>query len=80
MKISLDEKDFSHLILTPKTKIVDSGLSVFATNILKACEIECLGEMVQFKRKDVLRFRHIGKKTFAEIEKCLLQAGIVLVG
>ena len=75
MKISLDEKD-----LTPKTKIVDSGLSVFAINILKACEIEYLGELEQFKRKDILRLRCMGKKTLTEIENCLFQAGIVLVG
>lgn len=80
MKISLDEKDFSHLVLTPKTKIVDSGLSVFAINILKACEIEYLGELEQFERKDILRFRFMGKKTLTEIENCLFQAGIVLVG
>ena len=71
MKISLDEKDFSHLVLTPKTKIVDSGLSVFAINILKACEIEYLGELEQFERKDILRFRFMGKKTLTEIENCL---------
>ena len=80
MKKTLDEKDFSHLVLTPKTKIVDSGLSVLAINILKACEIEYLGELEQFKRKELMRFRCMGKKTLAEVEKCLLQAGIVLVG
>ena len=80
MKKNLDEKDFSHLVLTPKTKVVDSGLSVLAINILKATEIEYLGELGQFKRKDLLRFRCMGKKTLAEVEKCLLQAGIVLVG
>ncbi len=79
MKISLDEKDFSHLVLSPKTKIIDSGLSVLAINILKNIEIEYLGELSQFKRKDLLRLRCMGKKTLTEIENCLFQAGIVLV-
>ena len=80
MKKTLDEKDFSHLVLTPKTKIVDSGLSVLAINIFKACKIEYLGELEQFKREELMRFRGMGKKTLAEVEKILLQAGIVLVG
>ena len=80
MKISLDEKKFSHLVLSTKTKIIDSGLSVFAINILKAAEIEYLGDLSKFKRKDILRFRCMGKKTLTEIENCLFQAGIVLVG
>jgi DNA-directed RNA polymerase alpha subunit len=78
MKLSLDEKDFSHLVLTPKTKVIDSGLSFSSMNVLKACDIYYLGEMEQFKRKDFLLFRNIGKKKLAEIEKCLFQAGIVL--
>ena len=80
MKISLDEKDFSHLVLTPKTKIIDSGLSLLAINILKAINLEYLGELEQFKRKDILQLRGMGKKTLIEIENCLFQAGIFLVG
>ncbi len=80
MKKNLDDKDFSHFILTPKTRIEDSELSVAAMNILKRCEIEYLGELEQFKKSEIMRFYGIGKKTFSEIENCLFQAGIVLVG
>ena len=80
MKTTLDEKEFTHLILDDSTSIWDSGLSVKSINILKAVEIEKLGDLREYKKTDLFRFRGLGKKGFNEIEKCLLQAGIVLAG
>lgn len=80
MKIDLDEKEFTHLILDENTTLWDSGLSVKSINILKAVEVEKLGDLKGYKKTDLFRFRGLGKKGFNEIEKCLLQAGIVLVG
>lgn len=80
MKSDLDEKDFSHLELNENTSIYDADLSVKSMNILRFAEIEKLGDLKEFKRSDLFRFRGLGKKGLNEIEKCLLQAGIVLVG
>ena len=79
MKIDLDKKEFTHLILDENTHIYNSGLSVKILNILVWAKVEKLGDLKTFKKKDLLRFRGLGKKCFNEIEKCLLQAGIVLV-
>jgi DNA-directed RNA polymerase subunit alpha len=54
-----------------KTKLVDLDLSVRALNCLKAAEVETLGELVQFNKSDLLKFRNFGKKSLTELENLL---------
>ncbi len=51
-----------------KTKLVDLDLSVRALNCLKAAEVDTLGELVQFNKTDLLKFRNFGKKSLAELD------------
>jgi len=80
-KITLDDDDrlandeFDEEVLRMrqllKTKLVDLDLSVRALNCLKAAEIDNLGDLVQFNRTDLLKFRNFGKKSLTELENLL---------
>jgi len=80
-KITLDDDDrlandeFDEEVLRMrqllKTKLVDLDLSVRALNCLKAAEIDSLGDLVQFNRTDLLKFRNFGKKSLTELENLL---------
>ena len=50
-----------------KTKLVDMDLSVRALNCLKAADVETLGDLVQFNKTDLLKFRNFGKKSLTEL-------------
>ena len=54
-----------------KTKLVDLDLSVRALNCLKAAEVNTLGDLVQYQRTDLLKFRNFGKKSLSELEELL---------
>ncbi|MBR3454087.1 MAG: DNA-directed RNA polymerase subunit alpha [Bacteroidaceae bacterium] len=54
-----------------KTKLTDMNLSVRALNCLKAAEVETLGDLVQFNKTDLLKFRNFGKKSLAELDDLL---------
>ncbi len=54
-----------------KTKLVDMNLSVRALNCLKAADVETLGDLVQFNKIDLLKFRNFGKKSLAELDDLL---------
>ncbi len=54
-----------------KTKLVDMNLSVRALNCLKAADVETLGELVQFNKSDLLKFRNFGKKSLTELDDLL---------
>lgn len=54
-----------------KTKLVDMGLSVRALNCLKAADVETLGDLVQFNKTDLLKFRNFGKKSLTELDDLL---------
>ncbi len=55
-----------------KTKLVDLDLSVRALNCLKAADVETLGDLVQFNKADLLKFRNFGKKSLSELDDLLL--------
>ena len=59
-----------------KTKLVDLDLSVRALNCLKAADVETLGELVQYNRTDLLKFRNFGKKSLTELDDLLLGMGL----
>ncbi|MBP3786038.1 MAG: DNA-directed RNA polymerase subunit alpha [Bacteroidaceae bacterium] len=54
-----------------KTKLTDMKLSVRALNCLKAAEVETLGDLVQFNKADLLKFRNFGKKSLTELDDLL---------
>ena len=54
-----------------KTKLVDMDLSVRALNCLKAADVETLGDLVQFNKTDLLKFRNFGKKSLTELDVLL---------
>ena len=54
-----------------KSKLVDLGLSVRALNCLKAAEVETLGDLVQYHKSDLLKFRNFGKKSLSELDDLL---------
>ena len=51
-----------------KKKLSDMDLSVRALNCLKAADIESLGDLVSYKKTDLLKFRNFGKKSLTELE------------
>ena len=52
-------------------------LSVRALNCLKAADVETLGELVQYNKNDLLKFRNFGKKSLAELEELVQNKGLV---
>ena len=54
-----------------KQKLVDLDLSVRALNCLKAADVETLGDLVQYNKTDLLKFRNFGKKSLTELEELL---------
>lgn len=77
-KISGDEFDEEvlHMRQMLKTKLVDLDLSVRALNCLKAADVETLGELVQYNRNDLLKFRNFGKKSLTELDDLLDNMGL----
>ena len=59
-----------------KTKLVDLDLSVRALNCLKAADVESLGDLVQYNRTDLLKFRNFGKKSLSELDDLLMGMGL----
>src|SRR5690554_363567 len=65
------DEDSLHMRQLLKTKLIDLDLSVRALNCLKAADIETLGELVQFNKTDLLKFRNFGKKSLAELTELI---------
>ena len=74
-KADADNEEFDeevlHMRQLLKTKLVDMNLSVRALNCLKAADVETLGELVQFNKNDLLKFRNFGKKSLTELDDLL---------
>jgi len=77
-KTSGDEFDEEvlHMRQMLKTKLVDLDLSVRALSCLKAADVETLGELVQYNRNDLLKFRNFGKKSLTELDDLLDNMGL----
>jgi DNA-directed RNA polymerase subunit alpha len=65
------DEEVLHMRQMLKTRLVDMDLSVRALNCLKSAEVETLGELVQFNKNDLLKFRNFGKKSLTELEALL---------
>jgi DNA-directed RNA polymerase subunit alpha len=82
-KISLEEnaieefdEDTLHMRQLLKTDLTEFGLSVRALNCLKTAEVFTLGELVSFKKSDMLKFRNFGKKSLTELEDLIAEKGL----
>ncbi len=62
------DEEVLHMRQLLKTKLVDLDLSVRALNCLKAADVDSLGDLVQYNRTDLLKFRNFGKKSLAELD------------
>ncbi len=60
-----------HMRQLLKSQLTDMDLTVRALNCLKAADVETLGELVQFQKSDLLKFRNFGKKSLTELEELL---------
>lgn len=65
------DEEVLHMRQLLKTKLVDMDLSVRALNCLKSAAVETLGELVQYSRNDLLKFRNFGKKSLSELDDLL---------
>jgi len=59
-----------------KKLLTDMDLSVRALNCLKAADIETLGDLVAYKKTDLLKFRNFGKKSLTELEDLIENNGL----
>jgi len=82
-KINLEEavadefdEDTLHMRQLLKTELTEFGLSVRALNCLKTAEVFTLGELVSFKKSDMLKFRNFGKKSLTELEELVKEKGL----
>ncbi len=65
------DEEVLHMRQLLKTRLVDLDLSVRALNCLKAAEIDTLGDLVQYNKNDLLKFRNFGKKSLTELDQLL---------
>ncbi len=73
--VNLENEEFDEEVLRMrqllKTRLVDMNLSVRALNCLKAADVDTLGDLVQFNKNDLLKFRNFGKKSLTELDDLL---------
>lgn len=65
------DEEVLHMRQLLKTRLVDMDLSVRALNCLKAADVDTLGDLVQYNKNDLLKFRNFGKKSLTELEDLL---------
>ena len=65
------DEEVLHMRQLLKTKLIDMNLSVRALNCLKAANVETLGDLVQYNKTDLLKFRNFGKKSLTELDDLL---------
>ena len=70
------DENVLHMRQLLKKKLVDLDLSVRALNCLKAADVYTLGDLVQYKQDDLLKFRNFGKKSLEEIRNLLENYGL----
>ena len=65
------DEEVLHMRQVLKQKLSDMNLSVRALNCFKAADVETLGDLVQFNKNDLLKFRNFGKKSLTELDDLL---------
>ncbi|HBS85526.1 MAG: DNA-directed RNA polymerase subunit alpha [Bacteroidetes bacterium GWF2_38_335] len=70
------DEEVLHMRQLLKTKLVDMDLSVRALNCLKAADVDTLGDLVQYNKNDLLKFRNFGKKSLTELDELLVNMNL----
>ena len=65
------DEEVLHMRQLLKTKLTEMDLSVRALNCLKAANVDTLGDLVQYNKTDLLKFRNFGKKSLTELDDLL---------
>ena len=65
------DEEVLHMRQLLKTKLTEMDLSVRALNCLKAANVDTLGDLVQYNKTDLLKFRNFGKKSLSELDDLL---------
>ena len=65
------DEDVLHMRQLLKKKLVEMNLAVRALNCLKAANVETLGDLVQYNKNELLKFRNFGKKSLTELDDLL---------
>jgi len=65
------DEEVLHMRQLLQTKLTEMDLSVRALNCLKAANVETLGDLVQYNKTDLLKFRNFGKKSLTELDDLL---------
>ena len=65
------DEEILHMRQLLKTRLVDMNLSVRALNCLQAADVDTLGDLVQYNKTDLLKFRNFGKKSLSELDDLL---------
>lgn len=72
-RLANNKIDPSYNILSKHMSEFD--LTVRCLNCLKAAEIESFGELISFKKYELMRFRNFGKKSLTELEELVHSKG-----
>jgi len=59
-----------------KTPITELGLSARALKCLERLDVEYVDDLVQLSKRDLLRVRNMGEKTFEEINEKVKSMGL----
>lgn len=65
------DEEVLHMRQLLKSKLSDMDLSVRALNCLKSAEVETLGQLVQYEKAELLKFRNFGRKSLSELDELL---------
>ena len=69
------EQDAGRTALLEK-KLIDLDISVRALNCLKMAEVETLGDLIKYRKGELMKFRNFGKKTLTELENFVAGLGL----
>ena len=58
--------------------ITDLGLTVRSVNCLKSENINCLGDLIQCRERDLLKFPNFGRKALNDVKDVLALKGLTL--
>lgn len=59
-------------------ELTEDDLSVRALNCLRAAEVETVGDLVKYRKSELMKFRNFGKKSLIEIEELVDKLGLDL--
>lgn len=57
-------------------RLVDCDISVRSLNCTKAADIETIGDLVSYQKRDLLKFRNFGNKSLSELDDLVVSLGL----